>query len=57
MQDIIIIDGHELDTVLAALDTGTADIYRIRVWPNGDGTVKIKINERMWSAPVGRSDD
>ena len=53
MDDITIIEGDDLDTLLAALDTGAADIYRLRVWPAGNGSIRVKVNERMWTPPLG----
>ena len=57
MENVTIIEGEDLEYLLARLDTGAADIYRLRIWQAEDGSIaKIKINERTWSAPVGKRD-
>lgn len=59
MNDITIIEGDDLEYLLSRLDpTVPADIYRLRIWQSKDGSiVKVKVNERTWSAPVGKRDE
>lgn len=52
---MITIEGPALG-VLAEAITGNV-IYRLRIADDGDGTIKIKINERMWTPPIPTSDD
>lgn len=46
------ITGHELETLLKTLST-TTGIHTLRISPHADG-VAIKLNEGMWSAPIGK---
>jgi hypothetical protein len=42
-----------LEALLKALST-TTGIHTLRISPNAEG-VAIKLNEGMWSAPIGKT--
>lgn len=54
---ITIIEGGDLEVLLRALDTGAADIYRLRISQSSDGTVKIAVNSRMWTPALGKPNE
>jgi hypothetical protein len=55
---ITIIEGDDLDFFLLALGIkrSTTDIYRLRIWSQTDGPIKVKVNERSWTYLIGRKD-
>ena len=54
--DITIIEGRELEFFLFTLGIKDADIYRLRIWPQSDGTIKVKVNERTWTWTIGQKE-
>lgn len=58
MDRITIIEGEELERLmswLSAILDNRQDIYKIRACQDGN-TLKLKINEGAWSAPLGDLD-
>jgi hypothetical protein len=55
MMHIIEIDGEELNSLLATLRSKKISPHKLRVTLDGD-TVKFKVNEYMWSPPMGHRD-
>ena len=55
MDPITVIEGEELDALLAALRP-LSTVYRLRVHQGSDGRLKYKINEGTWTYWVGEDD-
>jgi hypothetical protein len=54
---ITILEGVHLRYFYAALGVGVpANVYRVRVWAQGDGPVKFKVNEGTWTWALGQED-
>jgi len=56
MDPITIIEGEDLDLLLRSLELGAADVFRVRIHQTSDGRAVVKVNERMWSPPLGELD-
>lgn len=55
---ITIIEGASLHVFMAAMGIEATDteVYRVRIWPQSDGSIKFKVNERTWTYTLGRAD-
>ena len=57
--NITIIEGRDLEFFLLTLGIPkeiASEAYRLRIWPQPDGTIKVKVNERTWSWTIGKAD-
>ena len=50
---VILIQGADLDMLLDNIATG---MYELRLTVTGDGTVKFKLDNQMWSPGLGELD-
>jgi hypothetical protein len=54
MQPVYEITGHDLQILLRALRKGKReDIHKLSVSPDGKRGVNFKINENVWTPPIG----
>jgi hypothetical protein len=53
---ITILEGDDLKVFLANLAEFDGDTYRVRIWADPAGSIKIKVNERMWTYSLGKAD-
>jgi hypothetical protein len=55
---IIIIEGTDLKDFFDALAVPHTYVlpYSLRIWPQSDGSVKVKVNNRTWTWELGKAD-
>jgi hypothetical protein len=56
---ITILEGSDLRDFLSAMGADpqrSPGIYRVRIWAVGGGSIKIKVNEGMWTPALGEAD-
>jgi hypothetical protein len=54
---ITILEGSDLQHFFIMFGTGIPDgVYRMRIWAQTDGSIKVKVNEGMWTYMLGKAD-